>query len=173
MSDRAPEARFDVEALAEGFEQLHLATGSLARAVGPSASSANDWIVACSARPATPHAPRHPNGPSSRIPRTIRVPTPMSARVPAALSVKTSRTPRALSPAFAGRVLRSETDCVEPTPRIDICTGPGSGVYHSFTEFNAAVGPLEGRLAVCHGFPTEGEARTYCKAAACPYPEDQ
>ena len=79
----------------------------------------------------------------------------------------------------AGKVLRGEVDCVPPTPEllvksrvyIVLCT-PSSWqprFFRNFSEFKAYTGKLR-HGTVCHGFPTEGEARVYCRAASVSIP---
>ena len=66
MSDCSPKASLDLEALSEALEHLHIATRSLARAVGPTFCR-DDWIVVPSSRPTTPPPQGHPSNPFFRV----------------------------------------------------------------------------------------------------------
>ena len=46
------------------------------------------------------------------------------------------------------------------------------GFYKSFGSFKLAVGRLS-HDTVCHGFPTEGECRVYCRAAGVDFPPEE
>ena len=82
----------------------------------------------------------------------------------------------------AGRpgVLLGEQNVVEPTPAIAVrsrvclvlrCRADFRvRFFTAFGRFNLYVGPLEHSDSVCHGFPTEGEARVYAKAAFVDFP---
>ena len=49
-------------------------------------------------------------------------------------------------------------------------SGSPPGFYRTFSDFKAATGPLRPGT-VCHGWPTEGEARVYAWAAGQTFPE--
>ena len=74
MSDSRAEV--DLDSLTQAIEQLHLATGSLARAVrGPPASSSDDWIfVPSESQPAVPTS-KDPS-PPIRLTRPLRTLVP-------------------------------------------------------------------------------------------------
>ena len=69
---------------------------------------------------------------------------------------------------------------VEPTPTITIknrcylvlrnASGSPPGFYRNFSDFKAATGPLRPGT-VCHGWPTEAEARVYAWGAGQAFPE--
>ena len=119
-------------------------------------------------------------------------PAPASCVVPAeclhlcsslATAVRLERAQRAWDAGVAaGRLLSGEIDCVPPTPEITVKSriyvvlrnprGSAPAVYHAFSAYKRAVGALLSG-SVCHGFPTQKEARTYCKGSGCPYPSDQ
>ena len=44
-------------------------------------------------------------------------------------------------------------------------------VFTTFGRFKLHTGPLEHSSTVCHGFPTEGEARVYVRAAGLEFPD--
>ena len=82
----------------------------------------------------------------------------------------------------AARVFAGELDCVPASPEISVKSrwyvilrnprGSPPAVYRDFSSYKLALGVLLPGTT-CHGFPTEGEARTYCKAAGRPFPSDQ
>ena len=95
-----------------------------------------------------------------------------------ARAVRASRALRAWNAGIsAGNVLRGASSCMDKTPdlvvrnRVYIVLRHSSGsppaTYLTFSAFKAAVGQLDWHC-VCHGFPTEGEARAYCAGASRP-----
>ena len=50
---------------------------------------------------------------------------------------------------------------------------PSARAFRGFRAFKSSVGAIEHTDAVCHGFPTEGEARIYCAGAGVPFPAFQ
>ena len=134
------EKDLDLEALAQAFQQLQLAAGSLASALQPTAApSQNDGWELVQAEPREPAdnlpagAQDLPSG-SSSGPRPFWFrpsPKPLaSPQVPPecvqlcvslAPAVRASRAARAWTAGLqAGRVLRGEQEVVEPTPTITI-----------------------------------------------------
>ena len=194
------EKDLDLEALAQAFQQLQLAAGSLASALQPPASSSHndDWelVQAEPREPANtlPLGTQDPPSGSSSGPRPFRFrpsPKPLaSSQIPPecaqlcvslAPSVRASRAARAWAAGLqAGLVLRGEQEVVEPTPTITVknrcylvlrnASGSPPGFYRTFSEFKAATGPFRPGT-VCHGWPTEGEARVYAWAAGQTFPE--
>ena len=77
-------------------------------------------------------------------------------------------------------MLRGEQDVVSPTPDLSIksrcyivlCTATDSRTFffRSFSSFKAHAGRLSPGT-VCHGFPTEGEARVYARGAGVAFHE--
>ena len=69
---------------------------------------------------------------------------------------------------------------MEPTPEVPIknrCylvlrspAGKPPKVFRNFGDFKLDVGRLSGET-ICHGWPNEGEARVYCRAAGLDFPE--
>ena len=135
-----------------------------------------------------------PSGSSASFPFRFRpAPRPPPARSPDLLpedllsfvsslapAVRKERGQRAWSAGLcAGAVLRGERDVVDPTLELRVRNriyvvlrnprGSSPSVYHPFGEFKAAVGRLLSGT-VCHGWPTEGEARLYCLASGQPFP---
>ena len=193
MSDRAN--TLDLDALSEALQQLHIATGVLSRAL-PAASrnSHDEWEVVDSEPPAlAPPGPVDPPSGSSPTSRRFSPGYPSTSATPTlpadclflcstlGAAVRQPRAQRAWTAGLeAGKVLRGEIDCVPPTPEllvksrvyIVLCT-PSSWqprFFRNFSEFKAYTGKLR-HGTVCHGFPTEGEARVYCRAASVPFPE--
>ena len=99
-------------------------------------------------------------------------------------AVRESRARRAWNAGLsASLVLGGETNYVDATPKLDIKNrlyvvlrhpgGEPPAVYSTFAAFKRAVGHLPGSQTVCHGFPTEEEARLFCLAAGQAYPQLQ
>ena len=178
------------------------ATGSLARVLeGPHRS--DDWVVVDPAvDPHPPKGSSVPNpaplssASASPVPKFRFRPPPASASRPLSFedcvhlcsslgtSVREARASRAWA---AGRsaalVLSGQCDYVDASPKIEVrsrlyvvlrhSSGKAPATYRSFASFKRAVGHLPGSTTVCHGFPTEGEARVFCAAAGCPYPPEE
>ena len=100
------------------------------------------------------------------------------------VSCRADRARRAFSAGqSAALVLSGERACPDPTPPISVRnrvyvvlrhhSGAPPACYLSFSSFKRAVGHLPGSTTVCHGFPTEGEARCFCHGAARPFPAKQ
>ena len=99
-------------------------------------------------------------------------------------SVREQRAARAWAAGrCAARVLAGEINYVDATPKLEIrsrlyvvlrhSSGKPPAVYRDFASFKKEVGHLPGSSTVCHGFPTEGEARVFCVAAGCAFPSEQ
>eukprot|EP00438_Fugacium_kawagutii_P033108 Skav219659 [mRNA] locus=scaffold1257:33015:33593:+ [translate_table: standard] len=83
---------------------------------------------------------------------------------------------------WAEAVRRGRASSPNRTPTIDLqnrCyvvlsspSHPKPKVYYSSRAFFCAVGDLEKSSAICHGFPTQTEARIYLAAAGEDFPED-
>ena len=80
---------------------------------------------------------------------------------------------------FGTQGCTGEIDCVPPTPeisvrnRVYVVLRAGGDTrprfFRTFSEFKGHTGRLSSGT-VCHGFPTEGEARTYVRAAGLDFP---
>ena len=97
------------------------------------------------------------------------------------LASREARAVRAWKAGFwAGEVLAGRLDYPDASERIAVrstvyavlrCDAlPGPAAFHGFRAFKSAVGALEHSNTVCHGFPTEGEARIFCAGANVPFP---
>ena len=83
----------------------------------------------------------------------------------------------------AGAVLQGLQFCPDATPSIPErnriyvvlrCRDDRTvRVFTSFGRFKLLTGPLEHSSTVCHGFPTEGEARVYVRAAGLEFPDKE
>ena len=81
---------------------------------------------------------------------------------------------------YAGLVLQGHRRAVPATPPITVRSnvyvllrspsGAPPAAFRSFRAFSAATGRIAGPTFVCHGFPTEGEARCYCLGAGVAFP---
>ena len=81
---------------------------------------------------------------------------------------------------YAGLVLQGKRGAVPATPPITVRSnvyillrspsGAPPAAFRSFRAFSAATGRIAGATFVCHGFPTEGEARCYCLGAGVAFP---
>ena len=201
MVDSSSDPPLDLEALACAFEQLELAAGSLARAVhGRPGRDHEGWELVQSADAAPAGASEQPE-PSfaprvdSSAPPSFRFrPEPSTDPKPSTLpseclflcsslapAARQSRASRAWAAGLsAGKKLRGEADCVEPTPEVPVknrCylvlrgpAGKPARFFRNFGDFKLYVGRLSGET-ICHGWPTEGEARVYCRAAGLAFPE--
>ena len=202
MSDKVP-VNLDVDSLTEALNHLHLATDSLSRALASGETSpAGEWILVQDEAPrespglAKDPSPEPAAGSSDPPPRLrFRAPNPRPAGffsaedcVPLCISLPlASRADRARRAFLAGQsaalVLSGERACPDPTPSLSVRnrvyvvlrhhSGAPPAFYLSFSAFKRAVGHLPGTTTVCHGFPTEGEARCFCHGAACPFPPTQ
>ena len=201
MSERASASSVDIDSLTRAVAQLHLATGNLAQALERPASS-DGWVVVDDTPSTPPGTSKDPNpdlkqhAAASPAPKFRFRPPPVQASRPLAfqdcvhlcsslgLAVREQRAARAWAAGrSASRVLSGELDFVDATPKLEIrsrlyvvlrhSSGKPPAVYRDFSSFKREVGHLPGSSTVCHGFPTEGEARVFCVAAGCPFPQEQ
>ena len=83
----------------------------------------------------------------------------------------------------AGAVLQGLQVCPDATPSMPVrnriyvvlrCRDDRAvRVFTTFGRFKLHTGPLERSSTVCHGFPTEGEARVYVRAAGLEFPDKE
>ncbi|CAE7831328.1 unnamed protein product [Symbiodinium sp. CCMP2592] len=167
-----PSNSLDVDSLTEAIEHLHLAAGSLSRALARSADpSQDDWIVvpsegtaAGSQDPPKGSSPERPAG-SSDPPR-----------------LRADRARRAYQAGLSAyRVLSGELVCVDATPPISVrnrlyvvlqhSSGAPAAVYLSFSSFKKAV------WAICQAprrcvtaFPLKGKPAVTATGPRAPFP---
>ena len=148
-------------------------------------------------QPATSHTPRAPQVsipkvgapyrfrpcPPAPVPDTPLLVAPSEALCLCVSLPKAVRAARALrawnAGISAGNVLKGLSSRVDRTPDLAVrsrlyvvlqhSSGQPPALYLTYPAFKAAVGALEPDC-VCHGFPTEGEARAYCAGASRPFP---
>ena len=196
------EGDLDLEALAEAFQQLHLATYSLISALRPPSSSSqnDDWeVVQAEPRePADIASPGFPNPPSgsSSSPRPFRFrsspigPPHLPESLPSASNCVLPWRPRSVWPVLQepGRQVFRQVKCsgrsrtwFSPLLRslsrtaATLCSGTPLVPAPASTGLLVISRPSQapsGRAPFCHGWPTEGEARVYAWAAGRAFPED-
>ena len=195
MSEGAASGTVDIESLSRAVAQLHLATSNLAQALERPASS-DGWVVVDDVPGSPPRIPKDPtpepkdSAVASPAPKFRFRPPPSQASRPLSFqdcvhlcsslgpSVREQRAARAWAAGrCAARVLAGEINYVDATPKLEIrsrlyvvlrhSSGKPPAVYRDFASFKRE------SSTVCHGFPTEGEARVFCVAAGCAFPSEQ